>query len=361
MSILRSRTMAAAVIAAMALLLVWFLPGKAEAATAEYPGGNQSTFESGNGGWTESAEYDGLCIPAVTCPQLSGSYQGSGGAAGSGDGHIRTNSGELTVAALLSTSTHSWTSPAFTYNGVGGKVPENLRFSVGVDPRVANLLQLGATVEVSARAIAVSGGGDQTLIDAVNPGSTPGWKTLNAQVGPGALELGKQYRIELSVAIGGLAAVLPSGSIGFDDVSLRATGPANGSGNGNGNGIGNGNGSGNTLPPPKVIPAGVAYFHKNRLYIRVKCPRAFKPRCRIQIVALAKQRRSRAATPVRRAYMRTGRSVRKVLGVKPGFRKMVRNRAKAKKRIVVRLKIRSNRGKKKATRFQRLRVVIRTR
>lgn len=374
---LRSRTRAAAAIAATVVSLAWLVAVEATAATSKYPAGNATDFATGNGGWTDNAKYGGLCVPAVTCPQLSGSYQSGGGADGSGDGYIRTDSGALTVTALLSTSTHTWLSPAFTYNGIEGQVPDNLRFSLGVNPGVTELLNLGVNVKVTARAIALSGGGDRTLIDEVSPGKAGGWKTINGQVGPDALQVGKNYRIEISVSIGGLAAVLPAGSIGFDDVALRATGSSSGNGNGNGNGTGNGNGdggngaggngngagngSGAALPPPRVIPAGVAYLYRNKLYIRVKCPRAFKPRCRIALTALTKRRHGRKLTPVRRVNLKRGRTGRKVLGVKRPFRARVRRIARTGKRIVVRQKIRSRRGKKRAIRYQRLRVVIRIR
>lgn len=363
MTFLQRGTIPAAVVAAVAvavLLVAGLLADRAQAATVEYPSGNASTFASGNGGWTSSADYGGLCIPSVTCPQLSGSFQSSGGAAGSGDGFIRTDSGALTLTSLLSTSTHTWRSPGFTYNGFAGKVPDNLRFSVGLNPAVAALINLGVNVQVSARAVALSGGGDQVLIDARSPGTASGWKTLSAQIGPGSLEIGKQYRIELSLSIGGLAAVLPAGSVGFDDVSLRATGSSTGNGDGNGNG--NGNTPGAVLPPPKNVAPGVAYLYKNRLFIRLKCPKAFKPRCKIRAVAMTKRFRGKVVTPVRRTNLRSGRHIRKVLGVKPGFRARVRKLAKLKRHsLTLRINIRSKRGAKKATRYQRLRVIVRRR
>ncbi|HNG57787.1 MAG TPA: hypothetical protein PLX70_10130, partial [Solirubrobacterales bacterium] len=135
----------------MSILIAWLIPAGAKAATVTYPSGNVSTFATGNGGWTSSTDYGGVCVPAVTCPELSGSYQSTGGAAGGSDGYIRTDSGELTVASLLSTSTHTWRSPAFTYNGVGGAQPEGLHFSVGVNPAVAQLLNLGVDIGISAR------------------------------------------------------------------------------------------------------------------------------------------------------------------------------------------------------------------
>lgn len=358
MSILRSRTFPAAALLAMAMALGWLVPAQSNAATTGYPSGNASNFANGNGGWSAEATYGGLCVPGLTCPQLTGTYQPSGGADGSNDGYISANSGATTLAALLSTSTLTYTSPAFTYNGAGGAAPDSVEFTVGVNSQVTQLLNLGAEVNVSARVVSANGGGAQhVVIDSVSPGATAGWNTLSGQIGARALDVGNQYRIQLILSVGGLAAVLPSGSVGFDDVRLAATRVG---GNGNGGNGGNGN-NGATLPPPRVIPAGVAFFHKGRLFVRVKCPRVFKPRCRIQLIAMARRGGVRF-TPVRRAYLRSGRVLkRKVLGVKPKFRARVRNMAKTNKRVLVRLKIRSQRGKKKGIRFQRLVVRVRTR
>lgn len=356
MSILRSRTSVAGAILVLSMLFAWSIPSQAGAATTTYPSGNSSTFAGGNGGWTSSTDYAGLCVPSVTCPQLTGSYQSSGGAAGAGDGYIRTDSGATTLLSLLSTSTQTWQSPAFTYNGVGGKDPENLRFSLGVNPGVTALLNLGVSVEVSARAVAVSGGGDQTLIDAVSPGNSAGWKTLNSQIGPGALEVGKQYRIEISVAIGGLAAVLPAGTIGFDDVSLRATGPSGGNGNGNGNN------PGGVAPPPKVVPPGQGYLYGGRLYIRIKCPARFRPVCRSRAVVLTRINRGKAMSRVAKVRVRTGKFKRASLVIKPQFRKRLRALAKVKhKTLIVRVRFNSNRGKRNGKVFQNLRVLQRHR
>lgn len=362
MSILRSGKMpVACLVATAALLLVSmaFLSGRASAAT--YPGGNASTFATGDGGWTSQAQYGGLCVPGLTCPQLTGSFVPDGGAGGSSDGYISMDSGTTTLAALLSTSSLTWTSPAFTYNGVNGADAEKVDLSVAVNPGVSQLLNLGADVAVTARVVPAAGqGAGQIAIDNVSPGTTTGWRTLNGTLSANSLDPGKQYRIELVASIGGLAAVLPAGSIGFDDVSIIASRSGDNGGGGNGGGGNGGNGA--ALPPPAVIPPGKAFLYKNRLFIRLQCPRAFKPRCAIRAVALTKKRRGKALTPVRRANIRSGRVIRKVLGVKPKFRKRVRQMAKAKRRnLIVRVKIRSKRGKKHVQRFHKLRVIVRTR
>lgn len=347
MSILRCRTMPPAALAALAVLFVWLVPAQANAASVNYPSGNASTFATSNGGWTSSTEYGGLCIPAVTCPELTGSYQSTGGAAG--DGYIRTDSGALTVASLLSTSTQTWTSPAFTYRGVGGKAAGSLRFSVKVKPEVTALLNLGAGVNVGA-SITEVGGATQTLIADVSPGVETGWKTMSGQLGAGSLRIGKQYRIALTVSVGGLAAVLPAGSVGFDDVTLRATR------------AGSGNGNGTVLPPPVKVPAGSGYFYRGRLYVRVRCPARFRPICQVRAVVLNRLHRGKPMTRVVRARVKAGKFKRVALVVKPKFRKRVRALAKVRhKSVVLRLNIKSKRGKKKGTVYHSLRVLERRR
>ena len=78
--------------------------------------------------------------------------------------------------------------------------------------------------------------------------------------------------------------------------------------------------------------------------------------------ALASGKRGgKRLTPIRRANLRRGGTGRKVLGVKRPFRIKVRKMAKARKRVLVKQWIRSKRGKKRAIRYQHLRVVIRAR
>ena len=97
----------------LATLALWLagsaiLPAASGAASTTYAGGESTTFAASQGGWQSSENYAGLCVQNITCPQIGGSYQSSGGTGGDGDGYIQTTSGQTTVAALLSASTQIW-------------------------------------------------------------------------------------------------------------------------------------------------------------------------------------------------------------------------------------------------------------
>lgn len=110
-------------------------------------------------------------------------------------------------------------------------------------------------------------------------------------------------------------------------------------------------------PPPRVIPAGVGYYYKNRLYIRVLCPARFRPNCRASAVAVTAKRRGRAMTRATRLQVPSKRWKRGVLVVKPAFRARMQALSKVKRKTIhVRITIRSARGKKKGTVYHRLRV-----
>lgn len=337
-------------------------PSSSMASSTEYPGGHAGSFANSGGGWQSTGEYSGLCIQSVTCPKVTGSYESAGGEQGDGDGHIRTTAGPTTLAALLSGSDHKWHSPQFTYNGIGGQTPASLSLNLSRRSGFSSLLSLGGTVEYSVTALNRSGGADRVLIEPTPVGNTDTWaKVPEASVIPGSMKVGDDYVLEIKTSIGGLATVLPGGHVDYDNVVLTAadrfgSGPGNGPGGG---GPGTG-AAGPVLPPPKVIPAGIAYLYKNRLFIRVKCPKRFKPRCRVNAVALTRKKRGKVMTKNIRATVRKGKFIRKGLQVKPKFRARVRKLAKVRKKtVVVRLKIRSKGGKKKGTTFNRLRVIER--
>ncbi|HTU15390.1 MAG TPA: hypothetical protein VMF31_09345 [Solirubrobacterales bacterium] len=343
-------------LSALVLLVVGLAlaPATSGAASTTYIGGDSSTFSNSVGGWQSTEEYNGLCLQGLTCPTVGGEYVATGGAGGANDGFIRTTSGTTTLAALLSSSVQIWRSPQFTYNGIGGKVPAALSFDMSKRSGFTDLLALGASADYRVTALNQSGGPDRVLIDTRTVGNQTTWeKVPQVPLIPGSLAIGDNYVLEIRTSIGGLAAVLPAGDIDYDSVELTASD--------SGGGGGGGGGGGTVLPPPKVIPPGVAYLYKNKLYIRVKCPKAFKPRCRVNAVALTKKRRGKLMTKNVRATVRSGGFIRKALQVKPKYSATVKALAKVNaKTITVRLKIRSSKGKKKGTVFNQLRVLERT-
>jgi hypothetical protein len=359
--------------------LMFVLAPESRAASVTYPAGNASNFATGAGGWTSDEDYDGLCIQNVTCPAVSGEFRASGGADGVGDGFIRSISGPTSVAALLSTSVQTWNSPAFTYRGVSGSPAASLTFSIFKRSSYQELLQLGATATYSVTAINESGGPNRVLVPEETVGTNDEWqRAAREPILADALKVGDQYSIQIRTKVGDLASILPGGQIDYDDVSLFASDGAGSGGNGgnggNGNDGGNGNNGGNgndgtngsngsngsnNIPAavPQPIRPGVGYLHKGRLYVRIKCPKRFKPKCNVRAVAKTKRRKGKAITKKIRASVKSKRFKSKGLKVKPKFKKRLRRLSKVnQKTIVLKLRIKSKRGKKKGTVYHHLKV-----
>jgi hypothetical protein len=349
------------VVLALAGATILGLPCVAGAASKTYPGQAAQTLADTASGWTSRSAYDGLCVPAVTCPALSGEYLPSGGAGGGQDGYLRTSSGPTTVAALLSTSSHVWRGPAFRYKGINGDIPADLTFRMSKRSGFGALLNLGVEAEYSVVAVNRSGGVDVPLVTGRSVGRSDTWQGAGAQsVVPGSLRVGSRYSIEIRTSIGGLAAVLPGGHVDYDNVRLTASdkdGPGSG-----GPGSGGENGGGAVLPPPRVVPPAIGYLYKNRLFVRVKCPKRFRPKCQTRASLVTRKKRGKVMSRPMRAGIKSGRWVRKGLRIRPALRARISRLAKVRRKtVVLRLNIRSKRGNKKGVVFHRLRVLERRR
>ena len=161
----------------------------AAAVTTDYhPTPVSRDFSTSVGGWTHDTDQT-LCVPLVTCPVVSNTHQGTNGAGGNGDGFIRTAVGS--VAGVLSSTTATWSSPTFTYNGAGGEVPDTVSFTMDrrVDAGALLTLLSGAHYEV---VLDKTGGaaGDLVLKTGVIT-DQQAWKSLTAvPVTPGSLTIG---------------------------------------------------------------------------------------------------------------------------------------------------------------------------
>ena len=350
-----------AVAVAVLLALMFVPPPGARAASETYPGGNATTFATGAGGWTSTEDYDGLCVQSVTCPAVAGEFRATGGAEGVGDGFIRSTAGPTSVAALLSTSVQVWNGPAFTYRGVSGAKPASLTFSLFKRSGYQELIQAGATANYSVTAVNESGGANRVLLEKGTVGINEEWeRAAREAILADSLKVGDEYSIQIRTEVGDLAAILPGGQVDYDNVSLVAS---DGAGNGNG---GNGNNGGNgakgadgtgAFPPPKVIPAGVAYLYRGKLFVRVKCPKRFKPKCKVRAVVKTKRRKGKAITRQIRTKVKSKRFKSRALKVKPRYRKRMLRLSKVnQKTVTLKLRIKSRRGKKKGTVFHQLKV-----
>lgn len=360
-TITRPGAVAVSLVATMACLAILVTgPGRASAADVTYIGGNGSTFSSGGGGWTNSTSYDGLCLQplrGVTCVALSGSHETGGGTGGSSDGFIRTSEGGTSLTSLLATSTNTWISPSFAYDGAGGETtPAGLEFEMKKRSDMGGLLALGAEATYSVTAVNQSGGTDVTLVRTTPVGINPEWTSAPARnLGRNALATGDRYRFAITTSISGLAAVLPSGAVDYDDVALTAR-----SSGGSGGPGGSPGGGGAEIAPPKVIPAGVAYLYRNRLYVRIRCPKKFKPACHIKAGVSNRRKKGRHMTGKVRLNVKAHTFKRKALKVKPRFRKRIRKMSTLRRRTVwLNLHVRSKLGRKKGLVRHHLRVIHR--
>ncbi|MBK8294953.1 MAG: hypothetical protein IPK93_09365 [Solirubrobacterales bacterium] len=154
--------------------------GVDEGITTTYVGDEGTTFATTAGGWTGSSVTPATCIPVpLLCADFTSSHQAADGTGGAGDGFIRTASSGTTLAALAGTTTGTWTSPAFTYNGAGGQVPDTLSFSLARKSNASSLLSaeipgsplppvpatpLDITVDYGATLVKVSDNSETQLI-----------------------------------------------------------------------------------------------------------------------------------------------------------------------------------------------------
>src|SRR6478752_2873455 len=165
----------------------------AAAVTTDYhPTPVSRDFSTSVGGWTHDTDQT-LCVPLVTCPVVSNTHQSTNGAGGNGDGFIRTAVGS--VAGVLSSTTATWSSPTFTYNGAGGEVPDTVSFTMDrrVDAGALLTLLSGAHYEV---VLDKTGGaaGDLMLTSGVIS-DQQAWKSLTTvPVTPASLTIGADYR-----------------------------------------------------------------------------------------------------------------------------------------------------------------------
>lgn len=309
------------------------------------PGANAQNFQTGPGGWTATVQNDGLCIPPLLCPSVSGNFNATGGI--DGDGYISADLvGLLTTTAA--TSNLLWESPAFVYNGNGGQAPATASFDLARLPNINALLNLDVLNNTTIRADLVdqSNGSVINLLPAIeNPENDGVWAAVPTQsVNPSRLALGRTYKIRITTTYHTVLAVIPNGSVGYDNVALSTAGVADGSG-GNNNTNNNSNNGGTTINNSSELQAliltsgmpSVGVLKGNTMRIRVKCPHSAIPnRCRYKVQGLAKGRKSPAATSRGKARVKFGGAKLVRVKVKPKFLARYQKASK----VTVRAKVR---------------------
>jgi len=188
-----------------------------------------SPFDGDAEGWTVGAsEYTSLlsglsCIPGVTCPMVFGSYQAGGG--GDGSGYIETGEIGILATGLLTESSGTWESPEFTYLGVAGERPTKVELTLARQAQLTSLLALpGSRATYTVELV------DQTTpagtVMVTNRAPLPGaeeWKRTSTEIAPSVLAKGDGYKVRIRTAFVVQAAVVPGGSVAYDDVKLTAS------------------------------------------------------------------------------------------------------------------------------------------
>ena len=153
----------------------------------------------------------------------SNTHQSTNGAGGNGDGFIRTAVGS--VAGVLSSTTATWSSPTFTYNGAGGEVPDTVSFTMDrrVDAGALLALLSGAHYEV---VLDKAGGATGDLDAQVRCHHRPAGVEVAHRCprdDPASLTIGADYRFRIATELDYVVGVLPGGTFDYDNVLLRAS------------------------------------------------------------------------------------------------------------------------------------------
>jgi len=337
-------------IAVACLTLLLALPSLA-AATKYPPDPGARGFGAGVAGWQSSSSFDGVCLAPLLCPTATNAHQPSGGA--DGGGYIESDYlGVAGVTAVGGTTTAIWESPAFTYEGAGGKAAGNVAFTMDRRADVDELLGVaGNSAAFAVRLIDLSAGGEAVT---VSPPTTlagaDSWTDVpRAAVDPARLENGHEYRLRIATVYTTGTGVLVTGSSDYDNVVLEAVEGGPGGKDGKGRGAKGRDGSNDATQrlvelvrqtsPGTAILTGKG--KSSRLLVRVRCPRKAGRTCRITTQGLLKKRKP--ATKKRTVRVRKGKAKLVVLRVKPRARGKVAKR----KRLLVRQRVRA--GKATAT------------
>jgi hypothetical protein len=320
------------IVVAVCAVASLFAAAGASAATKEYAPDPQSrNFNGGDGGWSLTTEYGGLCIPGLTCYTVGAENPANGGPNGAGDGFLRLDL--FTVAQAVTETRAILTSPSFTYRGAGGKIPRRLTFSL--DRRTdlgAVLPAINNNASYNVKAVP-AGGSAETLIDERSLGGAEDeWTRVDpVMVDPKQLKIGTTYKLRITTTFQPAnIAVLDSGTVDYDNVVLRARG-----GGGGGGGQGNaGPGGGFTTAIKNLI--GNATLKGRNLRVPAGCPRFLPKTCSLKVVAKL-NRKGRRATSTDKLRVKPGGKKTAVLRVKSDYLSAVKRR----NRIVVRVRAKS--------------------
>jgi hypothetical protein len=328
------------------VVVVGLTPAAAPAAqvVAEYPANAEArTFSKNSGGWNLSrVVYSGpLCIPGVTCPSVTNSFQPSGGTAGPADGYIQSQLNGV-ASTFLAESEGLLHSPAFTYNAVDGKPAEELELRWSRKADVGALLDIPGNAAKYSVAIVDAATAQVPIVEPINHAAlsgAPNWTAFLADIPASKLTIGGQYILCITTHYTTVATVIPSATADFDDVSLIASRKVGGGG---------ATGLASRLKAA-LRESGSAKLRKRTLTFKVRCPKEASEPCRITASGHLKRRGKKATNT------RTKR-------VPPAKRRQIKLKVKKsavseiQKRNKIFLRLRSRADGESATVIKRVRV-----
>ena len=302
--------------AVIASALLFAMPVPAAHADTYAPDPVDQDFAGSQGGWSQSSEFSGLCVQTLVCPAVNNTWS-PGGA--DGNGYLRTQFGSVSTT-LAGTSTGIWDSPAFTYNGVKGKVPGSVTFDMNILRNVAALLDMSLLNDTQYRVDLVdqASGVKISVVAPTLIAPNGGWTSIpTASVNPGQVKLGHSYKIRITTTYHAVATVVAIGEVGYDNVRLTTAAASGGGGNG---------GSGITdikhlrkLVKHYILPTTMK-VQGRFLVAHLRCPQVASPRpCQIQLQGLQKGKFSLPATARKIVKLRAGKERTVKIRIKPAY------------------------------------------
>jgi hypothetical protein len=292
-------------------------PQLAGAASSAYPKPSQArSFHTSDGGWKGFVSYGGTCVPSLTCPTVTNDYVANGGTGGQGDGYLRTTIDSLLGVAATSRGTYK--SPAFTYTGAKGLEPSGLVFAIERRSSLAALLAVtGNSADYSVDLVDLTQPGNSTSLISNEPiGDQNAWVANSVSVPPADLTLGDRYRVRIMSVFTTGAVVVPGGSVGYDDVVLRAKR----------GGHGHHHGGHHSLRHRIRDGIGVAHLHRHGLTFKARCPGAARPhKCAMKLSARLSKKGHRI-TNTRKARLGAAKHRRIRLHLKHRYAKRAHHR-----------------------------------
>jgi hypothetical protein len=301
--------------------LLFSMPVPAAHADTYAPDVASQDFAGSQAGWSATAEYSGLCLPALVCPAVANTWSGGGA---DGNGYIRTSFGAV-AETVAGTSTGRWSSPSFTYNGLNGKTPGSVTLDMNVRGALGALLDVTGFNDSSYSVDLVdqANGNRINVVPTTLVKKDAGWTAIpSASVNPSLVKLGHNYRIQITTSYHAVVTVIAVGEIGYDNVRLT-TSAGNGGNNGT-NGTNGGSGITNIkhlrkLVKNYILPKSMTVDGRF-LIVKVRCPQVASPKaCLIQLQGLQKGRFSKGATARKIVKIRAGKERTLKIRIKPPY------------------------------------------